>query len=145
MIDVGKMVAKVRKDRGYSQQQLADKLNLSKQAVSNYETGKREPDYATLEAIADALNVPMSMLISPEDQERALNEIYATYETGKKLQTIGDQLTAPSRSPEWRVLSEGLGNLEKKNKAAFQATYNYLTAMYPDIFKERNDDDDTEP
>ena len=144
MIDVGKMIAKVRKDRGYSQQQLADKLNLSKQAVSNYETGKREPDYVTLEAIADALNVPMTMLISPEDQERALNEIYATYETGKKLQTIGDQLTAPSRSPEWRVLSEGLGNLEKKNKAAFQATYNYLTAMYPDIFTERTDDDDPE-
>ena len=145
MIDVGKMIAKVRKDRGYSQQQLADKLNLSKQAVSNYETGKREPDYVTLEAIADALNVPMTMLISPEDQERALNEIYATYETGKKLQTIGDQLTAPSRSPEWRVLSAGLGELEKQNKAAFQATYNYLTAMYPDIFTERTDDDDPRP
>ena len=144
MIDVGKMIAKVRKDRGYSQQQLADKLNLSKQAVSNYETGKREPDYVTLEAIADALNVPMTMLISPEDQERALNEIYATYETGKKLQAIGQQLTAPSRSPEWLVLSEGLGDLEKKNKAAFQATYQYLTTMFPDIFTERTDDDDPE-
>lgn len=144
MIDVGKMIAKVRKDRGYSQQQLADKLNLSKQAVSNYETGKREPDYVTLEAIADALNVPMTMLISPEDQERALNEIYATYETGKKFQDGGQQLTAPPRSPEWRVLSEGLGNLEKKNKAAFLATYHYLTAMYPDIFTERTDDDDSE-
>ena len=81
MIDVGKMISKVRKDRGYSQQQLADKLNLSKQAVSNYEMGKREPDYVTLEAIADALNVPMTMLISPEEQERALNEIYASYQT----------------------------------------------------------------
>ena len=144
MIDVGKMIAKVRKDRGYSQQQLADKLNLSKQAVSNYETGKREPDYVTLEAIADALNVPITMLISPEEQEQALNEIYATYHSGNKLHSIGQQLTAPSRSPEWRVLSEGLGNLEKQNKAAFQATYNYRTAMYPDIFTERTDDDDSE-
>ena len=136
MIDVGKMIAKVRKDRGYSQLQLADKLNLSKQAVSNYETGKREPDYVTLEAIADALNVPMTMLISPEEQERALKEIYASYDV--------EQPSTPSRSPEWRVLSDGLGNLEKKNKAAFQATYNYLTAMYPDIFTERTDDDDPE-
>ena len=62
----------------------------------------------------------------------------------EKLRQLSDQLTAPSRSPEWRVLSEGLGNLEKKNKAAFQATYNYLTAMYPDIFTERTDDDDSE-
>ena len=141
MIDVGKMIAKIRRDRGYSQQWLADKLNLSKQAVSNYETGKREPDYVTLEAIADALNVPVTMLISPEDQEKALSEIYSTYGQ-TKLDAIGDHLTAPSRSPEWRVLSAGLGELEKQNKAAFQATYNYLTAMYPDIFTERKDDDD---
>ena len=60
------------------------------------------------------------------------------------LRRLGDQLTAATRSPEWRVLSEGLGVLEKKNNVAFQATYNYLTAMYPDIFTERNDDDDTE-
>lgn len=137
MIDVGKMIAKVRKDRGYSQQQLADKLNLSKQAVSNYETGKREPDYVTLEAIADALNVPMTMLISQEEQEQALNAIYATYSSEKKQ-------IMPPRSQEWRVLSEGLGTLEKQNKAAFQATYNYLTAMYPEIFNERIDDDDHE-
>ena len=140
MIDVGKMIAKVRNDRGYSQQRLADKLNLSKQAISNYETGKREPDYVTLEAIADALNVPITMLISPEEQAQALKEIYATYPQA------GGRSAVPElpRSPEWRVLSEGLGDLEKKNKAAFQATYNYLTAMYPDIFTERTDDDDPE-
>ena len=140
MIDVGKMIAKVRNDRGYSQQRLADKLNLSKQAISNYETGKREPDYVTLEAIADALNVPITMLISPEEQAQALKEIYATYPRSVGKNSVPEL----PRSPEWRVLSEGLGDLEKKNKAAFQATYNYLTAMYPDIFTERNDDDDTE-
>ena len=145
MIDVGRMITQIRKDRGYTQQQLAFKLNITKQAVSNYETGKREPDYVTLEAIADALNVPVTMLISPEDQEKALNDIYATYESGKKLQSLGQQLTAPSRSREWRVMSEGLGILENENKAAFQATYNYLTAMYPDIFTERTDDDDPKP
>lgn len=79
MIDVGKMIAKVRNERGLSQQQLANKLNMSKQAISNYECGKREPDYATLEAIADALNAPMAMFISKEDQAAALEAIYATY------------------------------------------------------------------
>jgi len=144
MIDVGKMISKIRKDRGYSQQQLADKLSLSKQAVSNYETGKREPDYVTLEAIADALNVPVTMLISSEDQEQALNEIYATYEAGKKLHATGQQLTAPSRSSEWRTLSEGLAKMEKENKPAFQALYTFLTSSYPGNFTERTDDDDTE-
>lgn len=80
MIDVGKMIAAIRKDRGYSQYQLAQKLNMSKQSISNYERGAREPDYMTLEAIADVLNVPMSMLISREDQEKALSEIYDSYD-----------------------------------------------------------------
>lgn len=147
MIDVGKMIAKIRTDRGYSQRQLADKLNLSKQAISNYETGKREPDYVTLEAIADALNVPVTMLISPEEQEQALNTIYATYSAGKKLNDIGQQLTAPARSKKWRILSEGLAEMdsEAEYNAAFEATFAYLTALYPDIFKERTDDDAHDP
>lgn len=79
MINVGKMIATIRTQRGLSQQQLADKMNLSKQAISNYERGVREPDYVTLEALADVLNVPMGMLITKDDQEAALGEIYATY------------------------------------------------------------------
>jgi len=77
MIDVGKMIASIRKERGLSQAQLADRLRLSKQAVSNYERGIREPDYVTLEAIADVLNVPMSMLISREEQKAALDALNA--------------------------------------------------------------------
>ena len=60
------------------------------------------------------------------------------------LHAIGEQLTAPSRSSEWRALSEGLARLEIRNNAAFKATANYLSAMYPEIFVERNDDDDPE-
>jgi transcriptional regulator with XRE-family HTH domain len=76
MIDVGKMISSIRKERGLSQLQLAEKLSISKQAISNYERGIREPDYVTLEAIADVLNVPIAMLISREDQEKALGKLY---------------------------------------------------------------------
>ena len=82
--------------------------------------------------MAEKLGISLSVLNGESEQD----------ETTSKLTAIGDNLTAPSRSPEWRVLSAGLGELEKQNKAAFQATYNYLTAMYPEIFTERKDDDD---
>lgn len=80
MINVGKMIAAIRTQRGMSQQQLADKMGLTKQAISNYERGVREPDYVTLEALADVLNVPMGMLMTKDDQETALEEIYAAYQ-----------------------------------------------------------------
>ena len=80
MIDVGKMISIIRQERKMSQAQLAKKIGTTKQAVSNYECGKRSPDYITLEAIADVLNVPMSMLITKQEQEIALSNIYKTYE-----------------------------------------------------------------
>ena len=103
----------------------------------NPSTGKPiVPSIEKVASLARAMGLTLHELLDMADDSPVT--------IGEKLHAIGDQLTAPSRSPEWRVLSEGLGNLEKKNKAAFQATYNYLTAMYPDIFTERTDDDDSE-
>lgn len=120
MIDVGKMIAKIRLERGYSQYQLAEKLNMSKQAISNYENGKREPNYMALEAIADALNVPMTMLISPEDQKRALNEIYETYPGDKNINSIGhalsDVMRDMSEAGQKDVLQFARFILEKEGK-----------------------------
>ena len=103
MVDVGKMIAKVRKDRGLSQFQLAEQIGMSKQAISHYETGKREPDYVTLEAIADILNVPITMLISEDDQKRALQEIYAGYDKTAKMKSTLQEVdfeTAAIRATE---------------------------------------------
>ena len=99
MADVGKMIALIRKDRGLSQQQLATRVGITKQAVSNYERGEREPDYVTLEAIADVLNVPMSVLITRERQEAALREIYATYKHEDPPVTIPVLGTIPAGIP----------------------------------------------
>ena len=61
-----------------SQQELADELNISKSSVSMYERGQREPDFETLEMIADFFNVDMNYLIGysddPHDWERIGNE-----------------------------------------------------------------------
>lgn len=45
-----------------SQQELADKLGMTRSAISMYETGKREPDLETFEAFADFYNVDMNTL-----------------------------------------------------------------------------------
>ena len=44
---------RLRLDHNYTQQQLGKMLNLSRQAYSNYETGKRIPDIDLLIRIAD--------------------------------------------------------------------------------------------
>ena len=66
----------LRKERGMSQQVLAEKTGLSRSAIGMYETGKREPDIATLELFARFFNVDMNTLmtgVSTGDSE--LNEL----------------------------------------------------------------------
>ena len=57
----------LRREEGWSQQRLADELNLSKSSVNMYERGEREPGFETMEAIADLFNVDMNYLYGRTD------------------------------------------------------------------------------
>lgn len=63
------MLKYLRNREGLSQAELADKLGLGKSTVSMYEVGKREPDFETLESIADFFNVDMNFLLGKNDSE----------------------------------------------------------------------------
>lgn len=58
----------IRKNRGMSQEALAEKIGVSRQAVSKWETGDAQPDYTKLVALADALEVSLDYLCGREPQ-----------------------------------------------------------------------------
>lgn len=66
------MLKYLRSREHLSQSELAEKLGVSKSTISMYEVGKREPDFETLETIADFFNVDMNFLLGKQDTE--LNE-----------------------------------------------------------------------
>lgn len=55
--EIGKKIKILRKTRGLTQEQLADKLSVKRATISNYEIGRRSPHIKELEAIAEALGV----------------------------------------------------------------------------------------
>ncbi len=59
---VGERIKAARKKRGMSQKELADKLGIPYQGISQYERGVRNPKTATLLRIAEALEVPYTEL-----------------------------------------------------------------------------------
>ncbi len=61
-----KVLKHLRKSNDLTQTQLADKLGLAFSTISMYERGEREPDFETLEAIADFFNVTMDYLHGKE-------------------------------------------------------------------------------
>lgn len=67
MIDFPKKLKNLRELQGWSQEELAKRLGVSRSKIGNYEQGIREPGFEDLEAIADIFNCPISYLI--EDTE----------------------------------------------------------------------------
>lgn len=64
--EFGKRIVQLRKEKGFTQKELADKLNVSDKAVSRWETGKNYPDIETLQQLATALDVSVNDLLSGE-------------------------------------------------------------------------------
>ena len=60
---VGKNIKKYRVSKNMSQEDLAEHLNVTRQAVSNWETGKTQPDIETLHNISMILDVSIEELI----------------------------------------------------------------------------------
>ncbi len=60
----------IRKEKGYSQLKVALDLNVSREALSYYETGKRNPDIQTLKLLSNYFNVSIDYLINGKEFEK---------------------------------------------------------------------------
>lgn len=67
-LQFGAFVARLRKEQGITQKELADRLNVTDKAVSKWETGKGFPDVKLLEPLAQALGVSLVELMQGKRQ-----------------------------------------------------------------------------
>ena len=75
MSTIGKNISKIRKEHEMTQDQVAEKLHVTRQAVSNWENGKTQPDVETLEQLAECLEVTVEMLIYGKSEAQGNNVI----------------------------------------------------------------------
>ena len=57
---------KLRKEEGLTQEQLAEKLNVSRQAITKWETGEGVPDIENIKQISNLFNVTIDELLKEE-------------------------------------------------------------------------------
>jgi len=85
LIDANKLGLKIktlRDELKLTQKELAEKLNLSFQAISKWENGDSYPDISQLVALAELFNVSIDSLILASDSSRSsVKSVYAFYET----------------------------------------------------------------
>lgn len=69
----GEKLKEARKEAGLSQEQLAEKLSVSRSAVAKWESDKGLPDVNNLKAAAQLLNISIDYLLD-EDEKLSFNE-----------------------------------------------------------------------
>lgn len=89
MVNFGEKIKQLREEKGMTQQSLADKLYVTRQAVSRWEHGMRYPDLLTAKKIAQVLEVSLDELVSGEElKENIEKEPIVEKGTANMIQTI---------------------------------------------------------
>ena len=82
----------LRRRHNFTQLQISSRLNISRQAYSNYETGKRIPDIDILIRLADIYGLSLEQLIAlPCTEDDAVSEGAGPYFSGMLIEN-GDTI-----------------------------------------------------
>lgn len=92
-VKIGKFIAKCRKNKNMTQQELSEKLGVSDRTIGNWENGRNMPDLSLFKPLCNELDISLNDLMSGEKvkekeyQERLEENIINTIDyTNKKLE-----------------------------------------------------------
>lgn len=98
-----------------TQQEMADKLNISRSSVGMYESGEREPSFELLEQIADYFNVDMNYLLGKSELSEHIPQGYYLNDDAREMaQFMFD-------NPEYKVLFDASRKVRKDDIALVKA------------------------
>ena len=131
-IEIGNYIKKLRKEKKYTQKQLAEKLNVSFQAVSKWETGETLPDTSLLLTLANELNTSVERLLNGGKivmKENTLISVKNIVDGFKYLLKVKDCFG--EKSTFWLGLVEGIN--KKMNMDLLDALENHKEVLYTEV------------
>ena len=93
-LEIGMFIAKKRKERNFTQAQLAEKLGVSNKTISKWETGKCMSDYGIIQSLCKELEITVSELIDGEETEPDSIRVYddnQVLDLIKRIQNLENQ------------------------------------------------------
>lgn len=99
----------LRNARGLTQGELADRIGISRSRLSMYELGQREPDFETLESIADFFNVDIDYLMGRTNKTTVVPESYYLDEEARDLAEF------LHKNPDYKVLFDASRRVRRED------------------------------
>lgn len=98
----GSFVASLRKEKGLTQKELADRLYISNKAISKWETGVTIPDVSMLIPLAEALDISVTELLKCHRIEDSPLDTTQTEELVKQVIGLSEQEQRKYRPDRWK-------------------------------------------
>lgn len=121
---IGDRIKAARMSRGISQERLGEKLGVSFQAVSSWETGKFIPDSDHLPALSRELDLSIDALLAEENRDWELNPI--NYDSSHMFTFVKGRAQMLSLTQTLAVLDHlraAHGSQERRSRHGFSTTY----------------------
>lgn len=85
-MNIGKRLKDARIESGYTQEQVAEQLDVSRQTISSWENGRTFPDIVSVVSLSDIYNVSLDVLIKGDEKMlEHLEESTNIVKSNKKL------------------------------------------------------------
>ncbi len=114
----GEKLKSIRKEKGYSQETLAEKLDVSRQTITKWETGVAFPEMSKVLSLARELNASLDFLFSEElnEEERRRDSILEEEMALKKMNKdlLQDALKYNSKKKDF-VIKTGIESFDEIN------------------------------
>lgn len=95
IFEFGKILRELRYSKQLTQTQLANDLGLAFSTISMYERGSRNPDFETLEAIADYFNVTIDYILGKDNRVNEAADTYSNFESKTNFLPLRQNFVAP--------------------------------------------------
>lgn len=107
----------LRTAKGLSQRALADQIHISSSSIGMYESGQRQPDFETLETIADYFNVDIDFLLGRKDTTMRYVEVRPDGQPSEYYQdaTVRKISEAMRTNPDARIIFDAVSDMEPED------------------------------
>jgi len=85
---LGNKILELRKKNGLSQEQLGEKINVTRQTISNWELGETSPNPEQLKLLSKAFNVSLDELLNNDINNVIIEKIEDTKKTNNAIKTL---------------------------------------------------------
>lgn len=87
---IGSQIKSLRKERKWTQQQLAENINVSSQVISNWERGYTIPTAKDIKILAKEFNVDTNIILTGHSTEELTNYVTGTMAVSTWVQSVAD-------------------------------------------------------